>query len=198
MGGARCPDGRNSEASRLLIVFFLLFLSFHCTINYVTFYLFIYFSKCACLVHRSICFLFFFLTFLVYHMTCSFFFSLSKGKKALRTLEKKRLYYYYFFLRLEEPKHDLIISFQRRALNSVWTHKGVLCLRSSFWLRAKTMRNHKGTLFFFLQTRRVVLPTAGVLTAFYESKHYARTRVGSIGVVRTLNEFQASRARLYP
>ena len=53
--------------------------------------------------------------------------------------------------------------------------------------------------FFFFQARCSVLPTAGMLTAFYESKHYARTRVGSIyRVVRTLNEFQASRTRLYP
>ena len=81
MGGARCPDGRNSEASRLLIVFFLLFLSFHCTINYVTFYLFIYFSKCACLVHRSICFLFFFFNLSRVPHDLFFFFFFFKKKK---------------------------------------------------------------------------------------------------------------------
>ena len=34
--------------------------------------------------------------------------------------------------------------------------------------------------FFFFANTRVALPIAGVITAFYESKHYARTRVGSI------------------
>lgn len=96
MGGARCPDGRNSEASRLLIVFFLLFLSFHCTINYVTFYLFIYFSKCACLVHRSICFLFFFNISRVPHDLFFFFFSV-KRKKGIENARKEEALLLLFF-----------------------------------------------------------------------------------------------------
>ena len=34
--------------------------------------------------------------------------------------------------------------------------------------------------FFFFTNERFVLTTAGVLTAFYKSKHFARTRVGSL------------------